>query len=217
MGVEYWIPSAPNSSLYAGELLSGLEVLSAIPSTLANPEVAVSQITYPYAMVVSQDCDLAWDDRAREFLKAPPPAASGQARSEWNEEERKFRSKLMDSVLFCVADEPDVVRAVSTLNKNEWQKARSNQFQRYHLLRSAEAELDGQREGFPELALDFKRYFALSTEELAARVVLAVGEAGRTSRRARLATPFREDVIARFYNYQARVALPDEDRPPASA
>ena len=215
MEADYWIPSEPGGSLYAGELLSDVEVLSAVPSTLGQQEVGVSQITYPYAMVVSQDCDLAWDNSARDFLRDPPPAASGAARSAWNEQERKFRSKLMDSVLFCVADEPHAVHASSTLNKNEWQKARSNQYERYHLLRHADADEDGDGLGFPELALDFKRYFALSVEEVAARIVLEIGEPGRASRRARLGMPFREDAMSRFYNYQARVALPDEGRPPA--
>lgn len=117
----------------------------------------------------------------------------------------------MDSVLLCVADEPQTVRESSTLNKNEWQKARSNQYERYHLLRPGAAEEDCEARGFPEL--DFKRYFALSPEEAAARVTRAIGAPGRAARRARLGTPYREDVLSRFFNYQARVALPDEGRP----
>jgi hypothetical protein len=215
VGAGYWIPSEPSGSLYAGELLSNVEVLSAVASTLGNPEIEVAQITYAYALIVSQDCDLAWDSRARDFLQQPPPAASGAVRTAWNEQERKLRSKLLDSVLLCVADEPHTVHASSTLNKNEWQKARSNQYERYHVVRQAEAEEESEGRGFPELALDFKRYFALSAEEVAARVGLKIGAPGRAVRRARLGTPFREDVLSRFYNYQARVALPDEDRPPA--
>ncbi|HSW41046.1 MAG TPA: hypothetical protein VLM76_00865 [Patescibacteria group bacterium] len=213
MGAGYWIPSGASGSLYAGELLSDVEVLSAVASTLGDAEVGVTQVTYSYALIVSQDCDLAWDHEAREFLRQPPPAASGPARTTWNEQLHMFRSKLMDSVLLCVADEPQVVRAASTLNKNEWQKARSNQYERYHQLRRAEVDEDVQGGGFPELTLDFKRFFALSAEEVAARVGLGIGEPGRASRRARLGTPYREDVLSRFYGYQARVALPDEDRP----
>jgi hypothetical protein len=210
---DYWILSDPSGSLYAGELLSDVEVLSAVAATLGQAEVEVTQITYAYALIVSQDCDLEWDYQAREFLQDPPPAASGPARSAWNEQEHKFRSKVMDSVLLCVADEPPTVHASSTLNKNEWHKARSNQYERYHLLRPAQSEADREGRGFPELALDFKRYFALSAEEAAARVSLAIGAPGRALRRARLGTPYREDVISRFYNYQARVPLPDEGRP----
>ena len=119
MGADYWTPSEPGTSLYAGELLSDVEVLSAVASTLGAEEVGVTQVTYSYALVVSQDCDLAWDHRARAFFRQPPPAASGQARIAWNEQERKLRSKVMDSVLLCVADEPPLVHASSTLNKNE--------------------------------------------------------------------------------------------------
>jgi hypothetical protein len=201
--------------LYAGELLSDLEVLSAVPSSLASATVQVKQVAYPYALVVSEDCDLAWDDSARQFLSVPPPASSGPGRVTWNEKEHVFKSKLMETVLLCVADVPERVRATSTLNKNEWQKARSNQFERYHLLRAATPDEDLENQGFVELALDFKRFFALSPDEIVGRITLGVGVPGRATRRGRLDTPFREDVLTRFYNYQARVALPDEDRPEA--
>lgn len=72
----------------------GVPDWSAVALTLRGADIEVTQVTYPYALIVSQDCDLDWDYRARAFLRDPAPAAAGAARSTWNEQERTFRSKL---------------------------------------------------------------------------------------------------------------------------
>jgi hypothetical protein len=176
-----------------------------------NPEVLVT--TYPYLVAISQDCDLEWDHDARDRIaNAGVQPATGQAAQDWATADKNARNKLIDGVLLCVADEEAVVRAASVMNTREWRAATENQTLRYHMLRPCPPNSDLEGTGFPSLVLDFKRFLTLPADELSARCSLAAGSPGRAARRAVLVSPFLEDVVSRFFNYQSRVALPDEGR-----
>jgi hypothetical protein len=163
-------------------------------------------ITHPYVIVVSQDCDLEWDYRARS------KEASGD--------------KLLTHILFCALFTLDEVRIRSGLKSELWKRVRQNQDERYHhldesLLVSAEQcttefvagvykmssadfhEKYGAEETVPELIADFKTTFSLSNE--VAYWLVSTGEA---TRKGALLSPHLEDFMHRLYSFLGRVATP---------
>lgn len=212
---DYWRPSDPAVPLGECELLSELERITLDPTDIGLSEAFGSiRVTFPYVMIMSQDCDLEWDHTARRHIEtAGIPPVHGQARRDWDQAHKDARAKLMEGVLLCVAEEESVVRVSSALPAKQWQFAESNQHERYHFLRAGAAGVDYEGLGFPPLVLDFKRYFTIPGEELSRRAALTGAAPGRAQRRAALASPYLEDVASRFFRFQSRVALPDERRP----
>jgi hypothetical protein len=214
-GVEYWRRVDPALPLGECEMLSELQRITLEPADIGAGEgVRLNEVTYPYAMILSQDCDLEWDQTARRHIEsAGAPPAIGQARIDWDRADKDARTKLMEGVLICVAEEESVVRVTSALPSKQWQFAESNQHERYHFLRPCAPDVDLEGVGLPQLVLDFKRYFTIPPEELRRRCALSEATPGRARRRSVLVSPFLEDVSTRFYRFQARVALPDQMRP----
>ena len=77
---------APSTGpLRQGEIVSNLVQIRVALDTIGSDEIAVNQVVHPYAIVVSQDCDLEWD-------------------WDWREREGEsdgIAAKLMSSILFC--------------------------------------------------------------------------------------------------------------------
>jgi hypothetical protein len=214
-GAAYWRRANPALPLGECELLSDLQRITLEAADIGASEgLRLNEVTHPFAMILSQDCDLEWDESARRHIEsAGPPPAIGQGRIDWNKADKDARTKLMDGVLICVAEEESVVRLTSALPSKQWQFAQSNQHERYHFLRPGAPDVDLEGVGFPSLVLDFKRYFTIPPEELRRRCALTGTTPGRAHRRSVLASPYLEDVSTRFHHFQARVALPDEMRP----
>lgn len=154
--------------------------------TVGSDEIAVNKIVHPYAIVVSQDCDLEWD---------------------WHERQREGNSnaaKLMSSVLFCEVQTAEDVRGMPGINSSTWNFIRTNRDIRYQFLQKIAPEHDSMTNGLPELVVDFKRYFAIPVDELYARL-----EIGELQRRSCFHPPYLQHLATRFYYYQYRVALPE--------
>lgn len=213
--VSYWRPSISDRPLAQCEMLCEVEQIAIDLEAIGKLEgVGFVPTTYAFALILSQDCDLEFDQRARRSLaSAGMQPASGPEREAWDTSDRKSKSKLMNGVLLCAAEDEATVKAAADQSGQPWRFARSNQHERFHFLRACDPANDLENAGFPSLVLDFKRFFTIPSEELAARSLLAEGVAGRARRRAVLASPFLEEVSARFYTYQSRVAVPDEGRP----
>lgn len=213
-GAEYWRRVEPESPIGECELLSELNRVTIEAADVGLQEPRLGRDTYAYVMVVTQACDLEFDGVARRQIEAAGPAPlRGQERIDWDAANRSARGKLLEGILVCVADEVEVVHDASGLRTKQWQFVESNQRERYHSLRPGTPEVDHEGKGFPALVLDFKRYFTVPPEELGGRVALTGDAPGRARRRAVLVSPFLEDVASRFFRFQARVALPDEQRP----
>jgi hypothetical protein len=137
----------------------------------------------PYAVIVSQDCDLLWDFQAKV--------------------EDKPRDLI--GVLFYEAEPtpqvrlpgPDILRRIRRFGE-----------ERYHLLRPVPAEFDLLGTGLPELIVDFRRCFTVGADEVYRQIAIA-GEEG-AKRRCRLDVPYREHLQSRAAFYLQRVALPTE-------
>jgi hypothetical protein len=183
-----FLVTAPGSAqpLRQGEILSGVTQIKVDPATLGTDELGFTAVTHPFAVVLSQDCDLEQD----HFVRFPVAQSS---------------DKLIRSVLLCeVATAQELFGAVKSKGgPKAWERVRQNNDLRYHFLQKVEVGADRLNDGLPELAIDFKQYFTLPTDELYRRIDLR-----EAIRRCVLASPYLEHLCRRFTDYLSRVALP---------
>lgn len=181
-----YAPSDAGVALRQGEILSGLIQLKVSSPDLKGGEPPkVEQVVHPYAIVMTQDCDLDLDHRARNGSVGP--------------------DKILPSILFCEAQEAASLRASS--DSKTWDRVKINKDERYHFLEAAPVACDARASGVPELGIDFKRYFTLTAAEPYARLT-----DGTAERRCRLTSPYLEHLSTRFCYFQFRVALPEPHR-----
>jgi hypothetical protein len=150
--------------------------------TIGSPDLEVIPYLHPYAIVVSQDCDLDWDHKTRID---------------------SAKDKLIPSILFCEVAPASSVR--SSTRSDIWKRIKINKDERYQFLQKVASDEDVLLEGLPELGIDFKRYFTIPADEVYARIA-----AKETMRRCRLVSPYLEHFSTRFAYYQFRIALPAE-------
>jgi hypothetical protein len=180
--------SDEKEALRQGEILTGL--IQFIPVyNESSPELEKIQfkpIIHPYAIIVSQDCDLDWDYTARQNQDKP--------------------YKLLNSVIFCqvyTAQEIRHDKTISTISSSEWNFVKSNRYQQYHFLEKIPADCELSQEGLPELTVDFKKVFAIDAEDLYYQISNNIAR-----RRTILESPYLEHLSHRYHDYQGRVALP---------
>lgn len=183
-GQHIYTPSIAGDRLWLGEILENLpQVRLALPSVEAEADVEVETDPHPLVIVLSQDCDLEQDFKAR-----------------------KEGGSVLPNVLLCdvlPAEELRLkVRDNEGLGKRDWKVIVQNKNERFQFLRMVSPEEDLKGEGLPILAVDFRLYFTIRTEEVYRRL------AHDTMRRCRLLTPYGEHLADRFSYYLARVALP---------
>ena len=194
---KMFVPSPADviCALRQGEILSNVVelqfVLDDSIGTTGRLELEADAIQHPFAIIVSQDCDLEQDFKFRFNYV-------GNVRHE------------LPSILFCQAGDVDEFKK-SGLYKSlfdsrtfEGDFKKNNAF-RFHFIQGIQAEFDACNQGLPELGMDFKRYFSLPTAEVYHRIMLT-----HTYRRSVLQSPYREHFSYRFYNFNNRIALPEE-------
>jgi hypothetical protein len=153
----------------------------------AIPELQA--IRHPYAIVITQDCDLEQDFKARRAGSTEPTATD----------------KLIPNVLLLEAI--TVTDLLPRLSGNDIRRrVRQNKDERYHVLEKVETAHDVEGIGLPALGADFKRYFTVPTDELYAQLN------SNAKRRTCLASPYLEHLTKRFADFQSRVALPKEHK-----
>jgi hypothetical protein len=169
--------------LAQGEIISGLVQLHVELSSLRESETLFSMRIHPYAIILSQGCDLEQDFLARKGQTA--------------------QDKVIPAVLFCEVNTAAELR--NQVKKSEfWQRLMQNNDERYHFLQAVTKEADVGEEELPELAIDFKRFFTIPTDEVYYRI-----ESGEALRRFHLKSPYLEHFCRRFANYLSRIALPE--------
>ena len=188
-------PADIGSALRQGEILSDVVELKVAPETICNVDADsdfdFEPVSHPFAIVVSQDCDL---EQGYNFTIHD----KGNLRHE------------LPSILFCQAQDVDKFRVSedfralfkSNTFKNDF---KNNDVFRYHFIQEIPIEFDARNEGLPELGLDFKRYFSIGVAEVYRRI-----ELGHTHRRTVLKSPYRDHFSRRFFNFNSRIALPEE-------
>jgi hypothetical protein len=171
-----------DAPLRQGEILSNLTQVRLLLSSLGSGQLQIEEIRHPFAITLTQDCDLEQDFSARHGSVAP--------------------DKQIPSVLFCmIATAEELFGKIK--NSQLWNRIKRNNGERYHFLESVNPACDTLQEGLPELGIDFKQYFTLPTEEVYARI-----EMEQFQRRTLLVSPYMEQFCNRFANYLSRVGLP---------
>lgn len=174
--------AATDQPLRQGEILSDLRRFRVEPVTVADEAPGLIEVHYPYAVIITQDCDITQQGR-------PAPGS--------------------DPALPCVLlAEVTTARSLrhgvpKNINSEAWKLVRQNREERYHFSEAVPKEFDAAGEGLEELAIDFKRYLAVPTDEL--YVLL---DKGRARRRCVLNSPYMEHLCFRFGAYLGRIALP---------
>jgi hypothetical protein len=172
--------------LRQGEILSEVIQFRIDVATLGTAAPSGRLMIHPYAMILSQDCDLEQDFNVRQ--------------------KQVDSDKLLPSVLFCeVAMAEELFSRVKSLGSKLWNRIQINKDERYHFLQKVDVSLDALGHGLPELGIDFKRYFTIPADEAYQRIKL-----GETQRRCVLHSPYLEHLSSRFAYFLSRVALPQE-------
>ena len=167
-----------------GEIFSNLIQVRLDVDSIGAGAPRVIPIKHAFAVMMTQSCDLEADHLLRTGART-----SGS---------------LLPSLLFCEAQHSETVQA-EIRNSAIWKRVVRNKDDRYHYLRGATSEVDAAGQGTPDLALGFKRYFSIPTDEVLRRL-----EIGELNRRSCLESPYREHLATRFFYYHLRVALPED-------
>ena len=191
--------TSPDSGpLRQGEVLSSVVELRLAPECLApDAEPLFVPIVHPCAVVLTQDCDLDWDHRAR--FPADP------------NDQTRLADKKIPNVLFCQADKAEAMRGAHGIKSDIWRRIANNSDERYHVLPDVPAVVDRAGEGIPSLALDFKLLFTVLADELYYRLSF------EAKRRSFLLPPFLQSLSSRFSYFMGRVGLPETAQPTAPA
>lgn len=181
----HYIPSE-SPHLRQGEIIENLIELRPFISPGETIDVKqdtpLTRIDHKYAIIVSQDCDLEWDYKARQ--------------------DDPNDARLISHVLFCDLFLEDEIHEPRGLTHELWKRVRQNQDERYHLFDEAPVGETGQT--LPKLFVDFLATFSLPTE-----FVYSLTSSGHVTRIGFLPHPYLQDFTHRLYSFLGRVAIPD--------
>lgn len=168
------------------EILTDLYVHSlSLDSVPPGSETLVLPTHHPYAIILSQDCDLEQDYRTR----------FGQ---------RVKDDKLLPTIIFCEVTTAESLFQRGGIDARIWERIKKNKDERYQFIEAVPAEHDALAQGLPELGIDFKRYFTLATAEVYERLKY------QARRRTIMNSPYLEHLSTRFCYFQMRIALPED-------
>lgn len=177
--------SNTSSSLRQGEIVTGVFQFNPVINEIPEPlqELSFTSIIHPYAIVITQDCDLDWDYKVRGTNNNP--------------------AKLLNSIILCEIATAESIRSTDGMNRKEWELVAAHRHERFYFFEKVLPECDVEQEGLPELTADFKRVFGIDAATLYRQI-----ELGIVKRRAILASPYLEHFSRRYHSFHGRVALP---------
>ena len=198
--MSVFTPSPREGVFRQGEILSDIVQvhLSLESLTPGAAEVSLEEQLHPHALILTQDCDLDWDFKARASTTIGFDANSDE------KETNKRLAKLVPNVLFCELTTVDDLKP-RLAGSDILRRIRSNLDERYHFFPSIPASGDCVDKGLPELVADFKRVFSIPTDELYLRLGAGI------RRRCIPRSPFLQHLSSRFGYFCLRVALPEDD------
>ena len=177
-------PQAKGDRLRQGSVVVGLiQTRQRLETIGAADALVLDEEIHPYALVLTQDCDLE-----RDFERRGGKSGAGSP---------------LANVLLCEATTTVLLKGNLPQGKDIWKRVIQNKDERYQCLENVPAEYDVAAQGIAALGIDFKRYFTISTDEIYRRI-----ELGQAVCRCRLVTPYVEHFVSRFYYFQSRIALP---------
>ncbi len=167
--------------IHQGDIFSGVTFVE--NATTSDSILTIAERKLPYAVVLSQDCDLLQDFKGREEGK---------------------HDKYLPSIMISPAYPAEILRSGNHLedysqsfNTDSFKQLRQNNNGRYHFIHSDDSL------NVPELVIDFKHYFTIPRA-----VAYSVMFSGYI---VTIAYLFRENLSLRFCNYLSRIGLPDTD------
>lgn len=171
-----------NGRLYQGDIFKNVPYVETISESNGQIEVAI--ITFPYAIIVSQECDLQWDSNKRP---AGFDLISALLIPLYNYEHVLDGSYLehLGTKMGTISNKP---------NKTDNKNLRQNETPRYHYL-----EFPDEVEMVPSVA-DFKQYFTVSIDFLS--------KFKDYNYVCTISSPFKEHLVQRLANYLSRIGLP---------
>jgi hypothetical protein len=193
-----YLPPDGSSALRQGEILTSVVEIRLVEKASLEGTLRTNLITHPYAVIVSQDCDLEQDYDVRKPID--PDSASMEAK-----EISKRNAKLLPSILLCQAVSLVSLRGRGDFVSDLWKRVVQNDDPRYHSLEKCPSNADLNKSGLPALGIDFKRYFTIPADELYYRI-----STGETLRRSCMKSPYFEHLTGRFFAYQSRIGLPTD-------
>lgn len=189
--------SDSKSPLRQGEILTNITQYK--PTNFndeSSTDIDFQPLIHPYAIIVTQDCDLDWDYKAR-----------------FNDDQKLEISspKFLNSIILCEIDTAEKIRKIEEtkgkklLNSRDWNLVSSHRHERFYFFEKIPSDFELEKEGLPELTTDFKKVFGISPEFLYHQI-----ESGDVKRRSILVSPYLEHFSKRYYNFHSRVALPHQ-------
>lgn len=188
-------PASSDEPLRQAEILTTVTEHRADLAALREAQAPrIERRKHPYAIVLSQDCDLDLDHKAARQLTA---GNKDQLHVQHPEEKR------IPTILLCEVVTAEELRGNVSINTKIWGNIKLNKDSRYHFLSEVTPEADRDGEGLQELGLDFKRFFTVPTDELYWQI-----ESGVCRRRTVLEAPYRDHLSHRFACFLSRIGLP---------
>ncbi|MEH2336970.1 hypothetical protein [Nostoc sp.] len=185
--------SNETEALRQGEILSGVIQFKPVQFKPVPNETSSSfenldfiRKMHPYAIVVSQDCDLDWDYKAKQNKSQP--------------------NKLLNSIILCEVYAAEDIRsnkANSDMNSQQWNLVKTNRHEQYHFFEKVTPEYELIKQGLPELTVDFKQVFGIDSQFLYDQL-----KTKQTQRRTVLESPYLEHFSYRYHCFHGRIALP---------
>lgn len=188
----YQIPSR-ESALRQGEILTGvIQFKPNVNESSLDLDIETqvfTAVTHPYAIVVTQDCDLDWDYKARQSINSTNDQST----------------KLLNSILLCEIETARGIRDNKNviINRKDWELVESHRHERFYFFQNISSECDLEQKGLPELTSDFKKVFGVDAGYLYHQL-----SSGKAKRRTVLLSPYLEHFSTRYHNFHTRVALP---------
>jgi hypothetical protein len=178
--------SNKGSSLRQGEILTGVLQYNPVPDEIKkeSQDLSFKPVEHPYAIIITQDCDLDWDYKARKNPNNNP-------------------AKLLNSIILCEIGTAETIRGTDGINRKEWELVTAHRHERFYFFEKIPPEYEVEQEGLPELTADFKKVFGINAATLYRQI-----EVGIVKRRTVLASPYLEHFSRRYYSFHGRVALP---------
>ncbi|MEA1883500.1 MAG: hypothetical protein U9N62_03145 [Thermotogota bacterium] len=166
---------------------------SAVPvNGESDAELEITEIEYPYAVVLSQECDLEQDFTNRKMTQ---------------DKQDKFLPAILFAPAYLAQQLKEGIHLekvglkMERINSANWKISKQNRNLRYHFLKK---DLNF---GVPDLAIDFKHYFTIS-RDVFCHIIL-----NDQHYVASLGFLFREDLSNRFSHYLSRIGLPLIEKP----
>lgn len=186
-----------------GDILKNVEYYESVEEI--DGHLIISKIVFPYVVVLSQDCDLQWDNEVRD-KKIKDEEEKNKDKETKNTGPKTEDKKLISMIVVPLYNADHFFKGehlstleltMITLNrkKTEGKDVLRNTNPRYHYLQfTNEIEI-------PDSVIDFKHYFTINIDKIKSKI--------DEYKVATISELYREQISHRFSHYLSRIGLPE--------